>query len=96
MNATSVIGFFEFAKSQVPDMKIEWREFTVKKNVVTVRGELSGTPQTPFAFFSGLTLATPKKSFKVMTIDTHYLKGHKVVRSYHLEDWFAARAQVSA
>ncbi len=95
-NVTSLIGFLTFAKTQIPDMAFTIVEQVAKKNVVTVRGEWSGTPQTAFGPFTGVQLATPKKAFKIMTIDVHHIKDKKIAIVHHIEDWLTARAQISA
>ena len=75
----------------VPDLKWEIKDVLVAGNVVTVRGEATGTP-------SGEFFGAPHagKSFKVMSIDVHSIEGGKMVRSYHIEDWIGAVRQLSA
>ncbi len=75
----------------VPDLKWEIRDVLVAGNVVTVRGEATGTPSGDFfgAPHSG-------KSFKVMSIDVHTIEGGKMARSYHIEDWMGAVRQLGA
>jgi hypothetical protein len=95
-NQTAVTPFFDFVKSQVPDLRVVVVEQSVKGATVTTRAEISGTPQTPFLFLRGVTLANPRKSFRIMSIDVHELRGHKIQRSFHIENWLDARAQVAA
>jgi predicted ester cyclase len=75
----------------VPDLKWEIKDVLVAGNVVTVRGEATGTPTGEFfgASHTG-------KSFKVMSIDVHTIEDGKMVRSYHIEDWMGAVRQLSA
>lgn len=85
-----IAGIGQRLKS-IPDLKWEIKEILVSGNLVTVRGEATGTPAGEFmgAPYSG-------KSFKLMSIDVHTLEGGKMVRSYHVEDWIGAVRQISA
>ena len=38
----------------------------------------------------------PKAGFEIMTIDIHEVRGGKIVKSYHVEDWARAIRQVSS
>jgi predicted ester cyclase len=74
----------------VPDLKWEMKEVLVADNRIIVRGEATGTPK------GELMGASPTgKSFKLMSIDVHTLKGGKLTRSYHVEDWMGAIRQLS-
>jgi predicted ester cyclase len=75
----------------VPDLKWEIKDVLVAGNVVTVRGEATGTPSGDF-----FGAAHTGKSFKVMSIDVHTVEDGKMVRSYHIEDWIGAVRQLSA
>jgi len=75
--------------ASVPDLKWDIKEILAFENRYVVRSQASGTP---VAAFLG---ATPTgKSFNVMAIDVHTIKGGRIVRTYHVEDWMSAIQQV--
>jgi predicted ester cyclase len=75
----------------VPDLRWTIREVLVSGDRVVVRGEATGTPD-------GIFLGVPQglASFKVMSIDIHTIADGRIVRSYHVEDWFGAVRQLVA
>jgi predicted ester cyclase len=75
----------------VPDLRWTIREIVVAGDHIVVRGEATGTPDGAF-------LGVPQGvgSFKVMSIDIHTIERGKIVRSYHVEDWFGAIRQLAA
>ncbi len=85
-----VIGSFA---TSIPNMKFEIKEVLVAGNRVIVRGEVSGTPAG--ALFGGL-IPHSGKSFRIMAIDIQTIKGGKIQRTYHMENWFAALTQLRA
>lgn len=72
------------------DIKWEIQEVYVAGDNIIVRGEGSGTPNIDF-----LGVPNSGKSFKVMSIDIHTIKGDKIAHTYHLEDWATAMQQLS-
>ena len=56
----------------IPDLKWEIKDVLVSGNQVTVRGEATGTP-------AGELMGNPTngKSFKLMSIDVHTLRGRQ-------------------
>ena len=54
-----------------------------------VRSRASGTPQGPFFGVDG-----KGKSFTILAIDIHTLQNGKISKSYHVEDWAGAIAQL--
>ena len=56
---------------------------------VIVRGRASGTPKGPLFGVDG-----KGKSFTIMSIDIHTIKDGKIVKTYHVEDWAGALAQL--
>ena len=83
-----VITGFE---TSIPDMKFEIKEMLVAGDRVIVRGEVSGTP-------AGDLFGVPHtgKSFRIMAIDIQTIKDGKIARTYHLENWLSALAQLRA
>ena len=79
-----------FAKS-IPDMKFDIKEVLVAGDRVIVRGEVSGTP-------SGELFGAPYtgKSFKIMATDIQTVKDGRIAKTYHLENWASALAQLRA
>ena len=86
----SVKVFEGFGKA-IPDMKHEIKEIIVAGDKIIVRGELSGTPAGDF-----FGVPHAGKSFKIMAVDIQTIKGGKIARTYHLEDWAAAINQLRA
>lgn len=86
-----VIAGISARLKSVPNLKWQIKEVLVSGNQVTIRGEATGTPTSEF-----FGAAPTGKSFKVMSIDVHTIKGGKMVRSYHIEDWMGAVRQLTA
>jgi hypothetical protein len=84
-----IAGIGQRLKS-VPDLKWEIKEILVSGDQVTVRGEATGTPAGEF-----MGVPYGGKSFRLMSIDVHTLRGGKMVRSYHVEDWIGAVRQLT-
>ena len=82
---------FEGFGKAIPDMKHEIKEVIVAGDKIIVRGELSGTPAGDF-----FGVPHTGKSFKIMAMDIQTIKGGKIARTYHLEDWAAALNQLRA
>jgi ketosteroid isomerase-like protein len=87
---TSIKVVGNFAKS-IPDMTFEINEVLVAGDRTIVRGEVSGTP-------AGELFGAPYtgKSFKIMAIDIQTIKDGRISRTYHLENWVSALAQLRA
>ena len=87
---TSIKVVGNFANS-IPDMTFEVKEVLVAGDRVIVRGEVDGTP-------AGDLFGVPHtgKSFKIMTIDIQTIKDGKIARTFHMENWLSALAQLRA
>jgi predicted ester cyclase len=85
---TSIKVVGNFAKS-IPDMTFDIKEVLVAGDRAIVRGEVSGTP-------AGELFGAPHtgKSFKIMAIDIQTIKDGKIAKTYHLENWVSALAQL--
>ena len=77
-----------FAKL-IPDLNWEVKEMIRQGNRIVVRGRATGTPVGPLFGVDG-----KGKSFEIMSIDIHTIKGGKITRSYHVEDWAGALRQL--
>ncbi len=77
-----------FAKL-IPDMNWAIEEKIRKGDRVIVRSRATGTPVGPLFGVDG-----EGRSFEILTIDIHTLKGGKIVKSYHVEDWAGALQQL--
>ena len=77
-----------FAKL-IPDLKWKVEEMIQAGDRVIVRGRASGTPKGPLFGVDG-----KGKSFTIMSIDIHTIKDGKIVKTYHVEDWAGALAQL--
>jgi predicted ester cyclase len=89
-NKAQLIGQLQFFWKMIPDMKWEIQEMLQDGNKVIVRSLATGSPRGDF-----MGLPTDgSKSFKIISIDIHTVKGGRVAHSYHLEDWMAAMMQL--
>jgi len=72
-------------------MKFDIKEVLVAGDRVVVRGEVTGTP-------AGDLFGVPHtgKSFSVMAIDIQTIKDGKIAKTYHIENWLSALAQLRA
>ncbi|HEX9391771.1 MAG TPA: ester cyclase [Usitatibacteraceae bacterium] len=73
----------------MPDLKIVVLDMLQDGNKVTVRSEISGTHESALMGF-------PAKGRKltIQAIDIHELKGGKIVRTWHTEDWLTGLHQL--
>ena len=87
---TSIKVVGNFAKS-IPDMKFDIKEVLVAGDRVIVRGEVTGTP-------AGELFGVPHtgKSFRMMAIDIQTIRGGKIAKTYHMENWLSALGQLRA
>ncbi|CZF82970.1 SnoaL-like polyketide cyclase [Grimontia celer] len=75
----------------LPDMKWTQDDISVTtENEVVVRGTLSGTPAGDTFFGQPVN----GKTFETMTLDIHTIEDGKIVKTYHIEDWFRALGQL--
>lgn len=86
-----VVNGFKKRGQVVPDLKWGISDVSLAGNVVTVRGEATGTPVAEF-----LGVPAKGKSFRFMYISVHQLRDGKIARSYHVEDYAAAVRQLNA
>ena len=82
-----VAGFMKL----MPDMTWKVEEILQSGNRVVVRGRAKGTPTGPF-----FGVEPSGKTFEIMSIDVHTVEGGRIVRTYHVEDWAGALAQLRA
>lgn len=75
----------------IPDMKHVVKEVIVSGDRIAVRGDLTGTPAGEF-----FGVPYTGKSFKIMALDVHTVRGGKIARTYHVEDWASALNQLRA
>lgn len=73
----------------MPDLKIAVLDMLHDGNKVTVRSEISGTHKSALMGF-------PAKGRKltIQAIDIHELKGGKIIRTWHTEDWLTGLHQL--
>jgi predicted ester cyclase len=86
-----VIARFKAIGETVPDLTWSIKQLWVSGDDIIVRGEATGTPVKPF-----LDIQPTGKSFRTMSIDIYQIKKGKIARSYHVENWTAARRQLTA
>ena len=75
----------------VPNLTWKVEEILQSGNRYVVRGRATATPVRPF-----LGVAPSTRSFEIMSIDIHTVENHKIVTSYHVEDWHGAIEQLEA
>src|ERR1700719_4448022 len=87
---TSIKVVGNFANS-IPDMKFDIKEVLVADDRVIVRGEVTGTP-------SGDLFGVPHtgRSFRMMAVDIQTIRGGKIAKTYHIENWLSALGQLRA
>ncbi len=71
---------------------LHWKieEIVQAGNRFIVRGRATAVPVQPF-----LGAAPTGRGFDIMSIDIHTVEHHKIVKSYHVEDWHGALAQIA-
>ena len=87
--AGKFIGQLGYFAKLIPDLKWKVEEMIQAGDRVIVRGRASGTPKGPLFGVDG-----KGKSFTIMSIDIHTIKDGKIVKTYHVEDWAGALAQL--
>lgn len=87
--ARAFIGQLGFFAKLIPDLNWKVEEMIQAGDRVIVRSRATGTPKGKFFGVDG-----KGKSFDIMAIDIHILKGGKIARSYHVEDWAGAIRQL--
>jgi len=87
---TSIKVVSNFANS-IPDLKFDIKEVLLAGDRVVVRGEVTGTP-------AGELFGAPHtgKSFRIMAIDIQTIRDGKIAKTYHMENWLSALAQLRA
>lgn len=85
-------GLMKGFKSGIPDIRWEVKEIVAGDDGwFTVVGTGFGTPvDTLFG-----EPVIEGKSFEVMSIDLHKVEDGKIVKSYHVEDWYSGINQVT-
>ncbi|MDP9877625.1 steroid delta-isomerase-like uncharacterized protein [Variovorax boronicumulans] len=75
--------------STFPDLRIEIKDVIEQGDKVVVRSEISGTQKTAF-----LGMPTKNRPLRIQAIDIHEVKGGKIVRTWHTEDWMTGLHQL--
>lgn len=85
---TSIAVVSNFANT-IPDMKFDIKEVLVAGERVIVRGEVTGAP-------AGALFGAPHsgKSFRIMAIDIQTIRGGRIARTFHMENWLSAIGQL--
>lgn len=87
----TVIAGFKRRGMVVPDLKWSVSDVVVTGDIVTVRGEASGTPVQEF-----LGVKPTGKTFRILYISVHTIRDGKIAHSYHVEDYAGAVRQLTA
>jgi len=86
-------GFVKTLKifgKKIPNLKWDPQEILQDGNRYIVRSIATGTPVKPV-----FGVEPQGRSFKIMTIDIHTVENGRIVKSYHVEEWFKAMKQLS-
>ncbi|MBW4091689.1 MAG: ester cyclase [Proteobacteria bacterium] len=84
-----VIARFKDIGKTIPDLSWSIRQLWVSGDDIIVRAEATGTPARRF-----LEVEPTGRSFKTMSIDIYHIEGGRIARSYHVENWTAAKRQL--
>ena len=80
-----VVGFGKL----IPDLTWAIEDVWVDGDRVIVRSEARGTPAADF-----MGVPHGGRSFAVMTLDVHTIRGGQLVAAHHVEDWAGALRQL--
>jgi predicted ester cyclase len=80
-----VEGFMQL----MPDLTWAIEEIISAGDRFVVRSRASGTPRGAFMGVDGAG-----RRFEIMTVDIHTVRGGQITRTYHVEDWVGALAQL--
>jgi predicted ester cyclase len=72
-----------------PDFTIRMQDVLQDGNKVIVRSEISATQEKPFMGF-----AAGHRKMTIQAVDIHELRGGKIVRTWHTEDWMTGFRQL--
>ncbi|MFZ6658957.1 ester cyclase [Undibacterium sp. TJN19] len=75
----------------VPNLNWKVEEILQAGNRYVVRGHATATPVKNF-----LGVEPSSRGFEIMSIDIHTVENHKIVKSYHVEDWLGAIEQLKS
>ncbi|MCU0307664.1 MAG: ester cyclase [Thermoleophilia bacterium] len=84
------LGLVRGLGAAVPDLTWRVDEVIDAGDRIVVRGEGRGTPAAPL-----FGVAPTGRSFTVPSIDVHEIEDGRIARSWHLEDWAGAIAQLT-
>ena len=89
-SADGFVGQLGGVAKLIPDLNWAVQDMHQSGNTVVVRSRATGTPAGPLFGVDG-----QGRGFDILTIDVHELKGSKIARTYHVEDWAGALKQLS-
>lgn len=82
--------FAGFAQA-IPNMKHEIKDIVVTKDRIVVRGQVTGTPSGEF-----FGVPYTGRSFSITAIDIQEMRGNRIAKTWHVEDWAEALSQLRA
>jgi len=74
-----------------PDLKVTIKEILQDGNKVVVRSEIAGTQRTTF-----VGVPSKDRRMTIQAVDIHEVRGGKIVRTWHTEDWMTGLHQLGA
>ncbi len=89
LSRETLAGVFKQIGASVPDLAWSVKEIIVSGDHAIVRGEATGTPTGEFWG------ARPTgKGFKTIAVDVFTIRGDKLAKCYHVENWIGALQQM--
>lgn len=82
-------AIFQNIASALPDMKIEIHDLLIHGDRVGVRAEVVGTQSGPL-----MGIAATSKPVRFAIHSFHEMRGDRVAKTWHLEDWLAVFQQL--
>ncbi|MDR5837771.1 ester cyclase [Caballeronia sp. LZ034LL] len=86
-----MIPIFADLAIALPDMRIEILDMLVQDDRVGVRAEVSGTQAGPL-----MGIAATRKPLRFAIHSFHEIRGDRVSKTWHLEDWLSVFRQLDA
>jgi predicted ester cyclase len=86
-----MIPVFADLAAALPDMRIEILDVLVQDDRVGVRAEVSGTQAGPL-----MGIAATRKPLRFAIHSFHEIRGDRVSKTWHLEDWLSVFRQLDA
>jgi predicted SnoaL-like aldol condensation-catalyzing enzyme len=91
VNRDQLADIFKQIGAAIPDLSWTIKEIWTQGDHVFVRGEATGTPVGEF-----FGTKPTGRSFKTMAVDVFTVRGDRLSRAYHVENWAGAMQQIQS